>query len=188
MGRASNRQKAHRQAASSAQQVVPTIQSRAKRQLALVDELNAVNKALRRQAERYLTVCRTWSGGSEPEPARAPRCPPGLLGRQVLASKFAAQFEELAVLSRGLDGAIPGVPGSVVADALADAVSGRYPRVLPPELLQHIDPAPIIDPLEILVVAGVVTPGDVLNAGLAILSSIVIPCENDALSTGKQVA
>jgi hypothetical protein len=301
VGRASNRKKARRQAASPAQQAVTTIQAQAKRQLALVDELNGLNKAFRRQAERYLTACRTWCGGSEPEPARSPRWAHGLLGRQVLASKLVAQaadgpclrtaevpeaavilgdpahwnvatrvlvravvfdglklgeaavsalldvltpvvtaelsyhqvqrarrvnpqrreatrpmfpvldgpalllgmgvladvtralvgdnpqFEELAVLSRGLDGAIPGVPGSVVADALVDAVSGRYLRVLPPELLQHIDPAPIVNPLEILAMEELL-PGDALRAGLAILSSVVVLCENDALSTGKQVA
>lgn len=254
MGRANNRKKARRQATSPAQQPVTTVQAQAKRQLALVDELNAMNKSIRKQVERYLTVCRTWCGGLEPGPAQAPRWAHGFLGRQVLASKFIAQAadgpclrtaevpepavilgdrarrlhpqrrdtarplfpvldgpafllgmgvlvdvtralvgdspqrEELAVLSRGLDGAIPGVPGSVVADALADAVGGRYLRVLPPELLQHVGPAPIVNPLEILVIAGVVAPGDALRAGLAILSSVVILCENDAQSTGKQVA
>jgi hypothetical protein len=38
---------------------------------------------------------------------------------------------ELAVLSRALDGTIPGVAGSVVADALSEAVNPRYLRDVP---------------------------------------------------------
>jgi hypothetical protein len=56
--------------------------------------------------------------------------------------------EELAVLSRALDGTIPGVPGSVVAGALTDAANPPSPRDLPAGLLKWTGSRPGGDPGE----------------------------------------
>jgi hypothetical protein len=79
--------------------------------------------------------------------------------------------EELAVLSRALDGTIPGVAGSVVAGALIDTARLPDLRELPAGVLRQS--RPIDDPLEILTAVGGVAPGDVLRAGLPVLTELV---------------
>lgn len=73
--------------------------------------------------------------------------------------------EELAVLSRALDGMIPGVAGSVVAETLSSD-----------------------DPLEAAIAAGVVAPSKGLETGLAILSALIRICQTDAATTMRRVA
>lgn len=73
---------------------------------------------------------------------------------------------EFAVLSRAIEGAIPGVPGSVVAHALTQRP----------------------DPLETLVSSGLIRPEDALGAGLAVLSSLVRLFEGDAAQTARRAA
>jgi hypothetical protein len=95
---------------------------------------------------------------------------------------------ELAVLSRALDGTIPGVAGSVVADALTESVSPRYLRELPAEILRTVKGPPYANPLDTLVTAGVVAPGDVLPAGLAILRTLIRMCQNEVTPISRQAA
>jgi hypothetical protein len=73
--------------------------------------------------------------------------------------------QELAVLSRALDGMIPGVAGSVVAETL-----------------------PGDDPLEAVIATGVVTPGRLLDTGLAVLSALVQICQANAATIARRVA
>jgi hypothetical protein len=73
--------------------------------------------------------------------------------------------EELAVLSRALDGMIPGEAGSVVAETL-----------------------PLADPLEALIATGVAAPGKALETGLAILSALVQICETQAVTSPRLAA
>jgi hypothetical protein len=73
--------------------------------------------------------------------------------------------EELAVLSRALDGMIPGVAGSVVSESL-----------------------PCDDPLEAVIATGVVAPGKLLETGLAILSALVHICQTEAAMIARRVA
>lgn len=79
--------------------------------------------------------------------------------------------EELAVLSRALDGTIPGVAGSVVAGAMINAARLPDLRELPSEVLRRFPP--LDNPLEILVSVGVIAPGDLLRAGLSILTALI---------------
>lgn len=95
---------------------------------------------------------------------------------------------ELAVLSRALDGTIPGVAGSVVADALNEAVKPRYLRQLPGEVRPRFDGPLQGNPLERLLTAGVVAPGDIIPAGLAILSTVVRLCQDEATPTSRRAA
>jgi len=74
--------------------------------------------------------------------------------------------EELAVLSRALDGTIPGVAGSVVADALMHNAN----------------------PLDVLVASGAVRPSEVLGAGGRILDALVNLFETDAELRRRRVA
>ena len=96
-----------------------------------------------------------------------------LLGTFVLAMTARALVDgnesdgELAVLSHALDDVIPGVAGSVVADALTNS-----------------DPSP----LETIVTAGVAKPEQILGAGLAMLSALVTLCRTDTASTTRRVA
>jgi hypothetical protein len=74
--------------------------------------------------------------------------------------------EELAVLSQALDGAIPGVAGSVVVGVVAQSAN----------------------PLEALAAVGAVQPPEVLGAGLAVLSALVRLIKTDAASAAPKVA
>jgi len=74
--------------------------------------------------------------------------------------------EELAVLSQALDGAMPGVPGSVVASVLAESAN----------------------PLGALTILGALQPSEVLGVGLAVLSALVGLIKTDAASATPQVA
>lgn len=73
--------------------------------------------------------------------------------------------EELAVLSRAMDGMIPGMAGSVVAETL-----------------------PLADPLEALIATEVVSPGKALETGLAFLSALVQICETQAVTLPRRAA
>jgi hypothetical protein len=98
--------------------------------------------------------------------------PLAMLGTYILADAALAVTgsnpgnDEVAVLSRALDGAIPGVAGSVVTDALTGA----------------------INPLQALTVSGAVQPSDVLGSGLAILSALIQFFETDAIEIPRRVA
>jgi hypothetical protein len=98
--------------------------------------------------------------------------PVALLGMYILADAALAVTgsdpgnEELAVLSRALDGTIPGVPGSVVADALTRG----------------------INPLQALAAADAVQPSEVLGAGLATLEALVSLFETDAENHYRRAA
>jgi YD repeat-containing protein len=74
--------------------------------------------------------------------------------------------EELAVLSRALEGAIPGVAGSVVTDALINS----------------------FNPLAALAASDAVQPGEVLGAGLATLQALVRLIQTDAALTQRRAA
>jgi hypothetical protein len=74
--------------------------------------------------------------------------------------------DEVAVLSRALDGAIPGVAGSVVADALTGT----------------------INPLQALTTSGAVRPADLLQSGLAVLSAFIQLFEADVTEIPRRVA
>jgi hypothetical protein len=94
-----------------------------------------------------------------------------ILGQLILADATRAVLgddvggEELAVLSRALDGMIPGVAGSVVAETL-----------------------PAANPLEAMIASGAVTPAQVLETGLGALSALVKICQTDTASISRQVA
>jgi hypothetical protein len=94
-----------------------------------------------------------------------------LLGTYVLATAARALADsdspdgELAVLSHALDDVIPGVAGSVVADALTHDY-----------------------PLETMVAEGTAKPADILGAGLAILSALVRLCRTNSGSVSRRVA
>lgn len=74
--------------------------------------------------------------------------------------------EEVAVLSQALDDTIPGVAGSVVADALTQDDN----------------------PLEALVDSGTVQPSEVLGAGLSVLSALVRLIETGAAQNMRRAA
>jgi hypothetical protein len=76
------------------------------------------------------------------------------------------EAEELAVLSRALDGIIPGVAGSIVADAVTQN----------------------INPLQALAASGVVEPSQVLRVGLTVLSALVGLFEAEADMSTLKVA
>jgi hypothetical protein len=77
-----------------------------------------------------------------------------------------ADTEEIAVLSRALDGTIPGVAGSVVADTLIENVN----------------------PLQFFADSGAVEPSQVLRVGLAVLSSLLGAFGADPDLSTRQVA
>lgn len=301
MGRASNRKRARRQAASGPRRAMTEIQLQARRQPALVDRSQALTQAFRAHDERYVHACRVWCG-DDPAPAPVPRWAAGPLGGRipswcvlgqaryapcllsadvpdatvitadpaqwsvatkalvravafdgmepghpvlngisgVLAPVAKAELDwrrallawlsdasrkgrgrpefpildgpvfllgmsvlpgltqalagsapgaaELSVLSRALETAVPGVAGSVVADALTEAVNPRYLRQMPAEVRRRFSGPPYANPLETLVTAGSVTPGDVLPAGLAILSALIRRCQNEAAPVSRQAA
>lgn len=74
--------------------------------------------------------------------------------------------EELAVLSRALENAIPGVAGSVVASVLTQTTN----------------------PLEFLAVAGAFQPSEALGAGLSVLAVLLRLITIDAASTIRRTA
>jgi hypothetical protein len=94
-----------------------------------------------------------------------------ILGELILAESTLAVVgdepgsEELAVLSRALDGMIPGMAGSVVAETM-----------------------PREDPIQAMIISGVMTPGKVLETGVRLLSALVQICANEAAPAARRVA
>lgn len=89
-----------------------------------------------------------------------------------------------AVLRSAVDGAIPGAAGQVVAAALIVAMATHYchePSGIA-SVLRGSARSPGGNPLETLIVARAVPPGDVLRAGLAVLSALAGLCENGSAS------
>jgi hypothetical protein len=93
------------------------------------------------------------------------------------------------VLRPALAGAVPGLDTGVAADALIGAFAEEYRCELPgdAELLQRIG-HPGGDPLENLVAAGAVRPGDILPVGLAILSALAQLCRSGSASVLQPTA
>lgn len=187
MGRASDRKKVRRQPAHPARRAVTVIQAQARSQLALLTGLDYLSRAIQKHDERYIAA-RTASRPEFP----VLDGPASLLGRAVLGEVTKALIsdqpaaEELAVLSRALDGTIPGVAGSVVAGAMIDAARLPDLRELPAEVLRRSPP--IDNPLEILVAAGVIAPGDELRAGLSILAALIRMGESELASPRRHAA
>jgi hypothetical protein len=96
----------------------------------------------------------------------------------------------LTVLLPVLDGAVPGVEGRIVADALIGAFATHYRCDLPgdADLLERIEHPVDGDPLENLLAAGAVSPGDVLRVGLMILSALVELGQSGSASVLRRVA
>ena len=81
--------------------------------------------------------------------------------------------EVLGELVPVLGGAAPGLDGQAAADALIGALAAEYRGEHPgdAEVLQRIG-RPGFNPLETLVATGAVPPGDILPAGLQVLSAL----------------
>lgn len=186
MSRASNRKIAGRQAAPPAARSVTNIKTQARSQLALLTGLEPVGGALQSHEERYIAACPARPGFPMLDG------PASLLDVTVLVGLTKALVgdnpaaEEIAVLSRALDGTIPGVAGSVVAGALIDAARLPDLRELPTEV--HRQCAPVDSPLEILAAVGVVAPGVVLRAGLSILTALIRLTEIKVATSSRQAA
>jgi hypothetical protein len=93
------------------------------------------------------------------------------------------------VLVPVLADAVPGLDSEVAADALIGAFATEYRCELAgdAEVLERI-PHYGGDPLENLVVAGAVRPGDVLPVGLAILSALAQLCRSASASLLQPIA
>ncbi len=104
MGRASNRKKAHRQAAYSARQARQSSGADAATQQVtrqLVDGLQALIQAAKEREQREASACRAWCGGAEPVPAEAPRWPEGSLGDRFLTGTYLAKARNAPCLLTG---------------------------------------------------------------------------------------
>lgn len=145
----------------------------------------------------YGPAFRSWLKDEYPATATRPEFPildgpATLLGGAVLVDVTKALIsdhpaaEELAVLSRALDGTIPGVAGSVVASAMIDAARLPDLRELPREVLRRSPP--VDNPLEILLASGEIATGDVLRAGLSILAALVRLGESELASPRRHAA
>lgn len=186
MGCASNHKKKVRQAASDTGRSVTNTHTEARSQLALLVGLESDGRALQSYEERHITACRARPGFPMPDGSTS------MLGASILVGVTKAfvgvnpATEEFAVLSRALDGTIPGVAGSVVAGALIDAA--RLPDLgeLPADVLRQSRPMDI--PLEILAAVGVAAPGDVPRAGLSILTALVKLGEAKLASSSRRAA
>jgi hypothetical protein len=118
-----------------------------------------------------------------------------LLGACALMDAFWAAVGEdpltevRRVLLPALDDAVPGLDCEVVADALIGAFAEHYRCELPgdPELLQRIG-YPGGNPLENLVAAGSVSPGDILPVGLTLLSALARLCRSGSASVLQPAA
>jgi hypothetical protein len=82
------------------------------------------------------------------------------------AADSTPENDEIAVLSRALDGSIPGVAGSVVAEALVRN----------------------LNPLQAVTLCGEVQPPDVLRCGLATLAAFIWFSDADATEIPRRVA
>jgi hypothetical protein len=89
----------------------------------------------------------------------------------------------LGVLRPALDGAVPGLDSGVLADTLIGTFATHYRLEQPADLdelnrIGHLGG----NALEVLVTAGAVPPGDVLRAGLSVLSVLARLCLSGSLS------
>jgi hypothetical protein len=98
--------------------------------------------------------------------------------------------EVVAVLASVMDGAIPGVEGWIVADALIGAFATHYRCEQPgdTDVLQRLGRPAGGDALENLVAAGAVPPGDVLRVGLTVLSALAGLCRSGSVSILQRAA
>ncbi len=96
----------------------------------------------------------------------------------------------LAVLLPVVDGALPGLAGGVVADALAGAFATHYRCELPgdADVLERIGHPAGGDALENLIAAGAVSPRDVLRVGLTVLSALAELCRSGSASVLRRAA
>ncbi len=115
-------------------------------------------------------------------------------GRALVDAVWAAVGEDplsevLGVLVPVLDGAVPGLDGRVVADALIGAFAAHYRCEQPgdAEVLQRIG-HPGGNALKNLVAAGAVPPRDVLPTGLTLLPALAQLCQSDSVSLPQRVA
>lgn len=92
--------------------------------------------------------------------------------------------EVLDVLGRHLEGVVPGVGGSVIAEALVRAFAHHYGYEMPgdAEVLERLGEGGSGDPLQDLVAAGSLPARDALTAGLAVLRSFGELCGSDSVS------
>jgi hypothetical protein len=97
--------------------------------------------------------------------------------------------EVRGVLRPALAAAVPGLDPEAAADALIGAFAEHYRCDLPgdAEHLQRIG-RPGGDPLENLVTAGAVRPGDILPVGLAILAALAQLCRSGSASVLQPVS
>jgi hypothetical protein len=88
------------------------------------------------------------------------------------------------LLATSLDGAFAGLDGRVAAEALFVALAQHYRCELPgdAELLDSIGAPGSGDPLEGLIAAGEVAPGNALRAGLSVLLALGELCQSNAES------
>lgn len=95
----------------------------------------------------------------------------------------------LGVLVPALDDAVPGLDGQVAADALIGAFATEYRCEQPgdAEVLGRVEYHGG-DALANLATAGAVPPGDVLPAGLTILSAVAQLCRSDSASILQRFA
>jgi hypothetical protein len=101
--------------------------------------------------------------------------------------------EVLGVLAPALDGAVPGVAGRDVADALIAAFATHYRCELPgdAEVLQRVRAlhgGDTGDALMNLAAAGTVPPADVFRAGLAVLAVLADLCRSGSASILQRAA
>jgi hypothetical protein len=98
--------------------------------------------------------------------------------------------EVLDVLTPLLSDALPDMDGQVVADALVRAYSHHYRCEMPGDekVLEHLADAGPGDPLEDLISAKVVAPGDALRVGLTSLAVLGGLCRSASVSVLRVAA
>jgi hypothetical protein len=96
----------------------------------------------------------------------------------------------LPVLRPALAGAVPGLEGQVVADALIGALATHYQLQMPgdAEVLERIAREVGGNGLANLVAAGAVPPRDIVRVGLMVLSVLTELCRSDSASVLRQAA
>jgi hypothetical protein len=98
--------------------------------------------------------------------------------------------EVLGVLTPLLGDALPGLEGQVVAEALVRAFSHHYRCEMPgdDEVLERFAGPGSGNPLEDLVAAQVMTPGDALRVGLTVLAALGELCKSGSASVLRVAA
>ena len=114
----------------------------------------------------------------------------GALGDATLAVVGEDPLSEvLAVLSRALDGAVPGLEGPGVADVLTGGRATPYVRELPDYVLKRMQRTfSVGGALLELADARVVPPRDILRVGLTILSVLAELCQSNSASILRRAA